>query len=161
MRKPLSSARFKKGQHVAVSEVDDPCKPQDEGQAAKRSALFTSTRLSVLRNWLSCIHCRVAELFAFDCVVRDLLLSRGNLKPALGAAARFNSVDLSRVFLPPFTKSMSSLSPRDTLTCPTPNKAWSIQSRGFQFLMRIGFWGSAFAASISATPPRVQNTISG
>jgi hypothetical protein len=32
------------------------------------------------------------------------------VKPALGATARFNSVDFSSVLLPPFTKSISSLS---------------------------------------------------
>src|ERR1700719_3788300 len=114
--------------------------------------------LSLVRNWHSFIQ-RPLPLFTFNSPVRALLLSRGNLKPALGATARFNTVDLSSVFLPPFTKSMSSLSPRDTLTCPTPNEAWSIQSCGFQFLKGIGFWGSAFTASISTIPPRVQNSI--
>src|ERR1700685_263999 len=90
-------------------------------------------------------------LVTFNCPVRGLLLARGNLKTSLGASARFNSVDFSSVFLPPFTKSMSSLSPLDMLTRPTPNKAWSIQSFGLQFLMWMDCGGIAFTAFIGMT----------
>jgi hypothetical protein len=93
----------------------------------------------------------VWRLFTFNCLVRGLLLSRGTLTPAPGATARFNSVDFSKVFLPPFTKSMSSLSPLDTLTCPMPNKEWAIQSCGLQFLMLTDSAGAAFAAFMSIT----------
>src|ERR1700677_3228465 len=84
-------------------------------------------------------------------MVRGLPLARGDLKPASGATARFNSVDLSSVRLPPLTKSMSSLSPRASLTCPTPNEAWSIQSCGFQCLTWIGCEGAALTASMCTT----------
>ena len=45
----------------------------------------------------------------------------------------FNSVDFRMVFLPLLTKSMSSLSQRSSLTCPTPKVECSIQSCAFQF----------------------------
>jgi hypothetical protein len=61
-----------------------------------------------------------------------------------GATARFNTVDLSCVFLPPFTKSMSSLSTRDSLTRPTPNEAWSIQSRGLPIPVGNHLFGFSF-----------------
>jgi len=106
----------------------------------------------VSREKLAQVHpVAVWRLFTFNCRVRGLLLSRGSLTSALGATARFNAVDLSSVFLPPLTKSMSSLSPLDTLTCPMPNKAWAIQSCGLQFLMLTGSAGATFAAFISTT----------
>jgi hypothetical protein len=59
----------------------------------------------------------------FSGLVRGLFFLRGSSKIPLGATAQFNSVDFSSVFLPPFAKSISSLSPLDTLIYPIPNKA--------------------------------------
>jgi hypothetical protein len=100
------------------------------------------------------------ELFTFNCLLRDLLLLRGNLNPSPGATARFNSVDLSSVLLPPLKKSMSSLSPQASLTCPMPNEKCSIQSCGFQFLVGVCFSGAAFTASIKYDHLRTYRTVS-
>src|ERR1700722_4789277 len=110
-------------------------------------------RSSNAANWALFHSANTSEVFfTFTTVERVLLFSRGNLKPASGATARFNTVDLSSVFLPPFTKSMSSLSPRDSLICPTANKAWSIQSCALQFFLGIGCGGGVFTAGIIIFP---------
>ena len=78
--------------------------------------------------------------------MRDLPAARVNLNAGLGPADGFNSVDFRIVLRPWFRKSMSSLSSRISLTCPTPNFECSIQFVGFHFikvlLSRVAFKGS-------------------
>ena len=57
-----------------------------------------------------------------------------NLNSGLGAADGFKSVDPRIVLRPWFRKSMSILSSRISLTCPTPNVPCSIQFVGFHFI---------------------------
>lgn len=81
--------------------------------------------------------------------LRETRLARGSLESGSGETAGFSSVDLRIVLVPLFTKSISSLSSRLSLTCPKPNEGCSIQSCDFQFL-KVCFRGIAFAVSINA-----------
>jgi hypothetical protein len=64
---------------------------------------------------------------AFIRGLRDLRLTLGDLKSE-GDIAALSSVVLRIVFEPELMKSISSLSPRVSLTRPSPNEACSIQS---------------------------------
>src|ERR1700724_3948820 len=81
--------------------------------------------------------------------LRETRLARGNLESGSGETAGFSSVDLRIVLVPLFTKSISSLSSRLSLTCPKPNEGCAIQSCDVQFL-KVCCRGMAFAASIIA-----------
>jgi hypothetical protein len=61
----------------------------------------------------------------------------------LSEAAGFNSVDSRIVLLPLVTKSISSLCPRSSPTCPTPNEAYSTQLCRSQFI-KVRFPGATF-----------------
>ena len=75
------------------------------------------------------------------------------MKSKLSEAAGFNSVDLRIVLLPLFTKSISSLCPPSSPTCPTPNEGYSTQ------LCR-SFPGATFTISIGSITPRCPNGMS-
>jgi hypothetical protein len=64
---------------------------------------------------------------AFIRGLRDLRLTLGDLKSE-GDIAALSSVVMRIVFEPELMKSISSLSPRFSLTRPSPNEACSIQS---------------------------------
>ena len=64
---------------------------------------------------------------AFVRGLRDVRLTLGDLKSE-GAIAALSSVVMRIVFEPELMKSISSLSPRFSLTRPSPNEACSIQS---------------------------------
>jgi uncharacterized protein YjeT (DUF2065 family) len=71
-------------------------------------------------------------LSPFTCPEQDLVLLRGNVKLASGATARFVSVYLSSIGLPPFTKVIIELVPARLADLPYAQMQHG-QSIGFHF----------------------------